>query len=403
MPNFHYSAMTADGRQVEGSCEAADEAGAMQVLRERRLAPLALRAVKAAGAGQTKRRSGSVGRREVAHFTGQLAALLNAGLPLARALKNLETQTPNPALQAMLGDIHERVSQGTTFAEALGRYPKLFSPLYISMVEAGELSGALEKALEQLAEMLEKDQALRAKLQGALTYPCIMVAVIMLSVSILMTVVLPKFAAILTDMGAALPLPTRVLMGLSQFCASWWWLILIALAAAASGIWRYVQSPTGRVRFDALKLRLPVFGQLVREVTLARFALTLGSLLRNGVPVLSALDAARNVVGNVIVANYVGGICGEMREGVSFSDALKARQAFFPPLISGMVGTGEQAGNLPEMLAKVGDYYAKEADARIRFMTTLIEPAIILIMGCVIGFVIMAILLPIFNIQSMIK
>lgn len=403
MPQYHYSAMTADGRRVDGECEAADDAGAMQVLRERRLAPLALSAAKVASERQTAARPTAIRRRDIVHLTGQLAALLKASLPLSRALKNLEEQSSHAGLQQMLADIHDHVSQGSTFAAALGRYPKQFSPLFISMVEAGELSGALVSSLERLADMMETDQALRARLQGALTYPCIMVAVLVTSIGILMTFVLPKFAAILSDLGGALPLPTRVLMGISQFCASWWWLVLLLTAALAFGLWRYVQSTTGRVRFDALKLRLPVFGQLVQEITLARFSLTLGSLLRNGVPVLSALGSARNIVGNVIVAELVGGIAGEMRDGLSFSEALKTRRSFFPPLVAGMVGTGEQAGNLPDMLEKVGDYYAKEADARIRFLTTLMEPAIILVMGVVIGFVIMAILVPIFSIQSMIK
>ncbi len=403
MASFKYSAMGPDGRRQEGELEAADEAAAMEILRARSLLPLQLSqaAGRSAAAAGAQRRS--ITRRDIGHFTNQLAALLGAGLQLAKALQSLEEQSANLTMKELLADIYREVSSGAPFADALARHPKLFPSLYISMIEAGELSGVLDVALERLAAMLEKDEQFRSKLRGAMTYPAIMLVVVVLSVVVLMTFVIPKFAGVFKDMGAALPFPTRVVMHVSGFFAGYWWIIFPVAGLAVFGLVTAARTPAGSLLLDRLKVNSPGLGKLMRELLLSRFAGTMSTLLQSGVPLLSALNATRNVMDNQVVGQLIAGVGCDIRDGMAMSQALRNRPEFFPSLVAGMVGTGEQAGNIPEMLENIGAYYGKEADRKIAFMLSLLEPVIIVVMGVFIGFIIMSIILPILDMQSMVK
>ena len=400
MPDFHYRALDASGASVEGNINAGGLAEAAVALKSRGLVPIAIKPVPVARRGRGGRK---IGRQEIGHFTHQLAALLTAKLPLARALENLGRQASQETLRTLITDITRRVNEGMPLSDALAAYPQHFDDLYCSMVKAGETGGSLDAALLRLSEMQEKDAALRSHLKGALTYPLIMLVVMLMSIVVLVTFVVPRFTGIFADMGAALPWPTQLLISTSALFREWWWLLLGIIGAGVAAIRQSLRTPQGRMTWDRIKFDLPVVGSLVREIGVARFAITLGSLLGSGVPMLKALEATRDVSGNLVISEALGAVLREVREGRTLSAALADRPALFPPLVVGMTATGEETGNLPEMLGNVGKYFAQTSDGRIHTLTTLMEPAIILLMGLMVGFIIISMLLPIFEMTSLVK
>ncbi|RMD76615.1 MAG: type II secretion system F family protein [Lentisphaerae bacterium] len=406
---FEYEAVDGSGKSTRGVLSAGDRAEALSELRRQALLPLHLReSGERTGLNQREgsRESGGgkrFSKREIATFTGQLASLLRSGLPLMRALEAIAEQAVSPAMAEGIRQIIDKVNRGETLAEALETQGS-FSQLYVSMVRTGELSGSLDVALERLAEMMERDRELASSVKGALTYPAVMGVVMVLSIVVLMTFVVPKFTVMFEDMGGKLPLPTRILIGVSSVFANYWWGLLPALAGGAGVLW-YLggRTHTGRLVVDALKLNLPLVGRVTREVTISRFALTLSTLLENGVNILDALDATAQITGSLRMNRALMEVSSQVRQGIALANALREKPDLFPPLVANMVATGEQSGNLAEMLGNVGRYYKKEAEGKVKVLTTLLEPCMIVLMGLVVGFVVMAILLPIFDMQSMVK
>lgn len=403
MAIYSYKAFDSSGKTIEDQVEGINENDIIRKLKSLNLSPLSITLEKKDGLADQSLKKKKITRRDINNITNQLASLLNARLPLAKALKALENQSTNLEMKNLIKDIYSMVSEGKTFSEALEAYPNYFSSLYRSMVKAGEIGGVLEKSLSRVSEMLEKDEELRSKLKGALTYPAIMVLVMILSILVLLTFVVPRFTGMFADMGAALPLPTTILINTSNFFQAWWWLMAIAAGSAIAGIKQYTRSDEGRLQFDKLRLNLPFAGALVKEVSISRLSLTMGSLLESGVNILQAMDAARDVVGNEYIGLTIDKIKREVKEGRTLSSAMSDHQSLFPSLVIGMVGTGEETGNLDEMLSNVGRYYMQEADVKIKALTTLLEPVIILVMGVVVGFIIIAMLLPIFEMTTMVK
>lgn len=402
MTAYTYKAIDADGKLVEGQLEGADENELLARLKSLNLSPLAVSERKSSGK-RTGSRKKKITRRDITHTTNQLSALLNAKLPLSKALQALENQAPEGALRTLVADLGAMVREGRHLSDAFAQYPQHFSSLFCSMVKAGEVGGVLEHSLASVSQMLEKDEELKSRLKGALTYPMIMMAVMTISVVVLITFVVPRFTGVFADMGAALPMPTKILIAVSELFKKWWWVMGGALALAYALVGRYVRTEKGRLAFDLLKLNLPIAGGLVREMSLARFSLTLGSLLESGVPILQAMDATRDVSGNSHISRILDGLKKEVQEGSSLSQSLARQDALFPSLVVGMVGTGEETGNLPEMLTNIGRYFSLEADLKIRRLTTLLEPVIILVMGLAVGFIIISMLLPIFEMTMMVK
>ncbi len=401
MKQYKYTAINSEGKQQDGILSAENELSAMEQLQKMNLSPLQFE--ESLDTSKSNGKRAKIKKKDIAHFTSQMSALLIAGLPLAKALKSLEEQTENLTMQDMLNDILDGITTGLTFAESLNRYPKLFTPLYISMIEAGEISGSLEMALERIDNMMAKDQEIVSKLKAALTYPLVMVSVMILSVCVLLTFVVPRFAGIFKDLGATLPLPTRILLGISGAFENYWWAMLLIIGGLIYGLIKYNQTKEGKYKIDNFKLNIPYLGPMTREIILSRFAATLSSLLISGVPILDALVSTGNVVDNLPIKKMILAIVDDIKNGISFANAMKNQSAFFPPLMVGMVGTGEQSGEIPEMLKNAGEYYTKEADAKTQVVTTLLEPIIIVVMGLIVGFIIMAILLPIFEMQSSVK
>ena len=401
MGQYKYIAINPAGEEVRGLLQAELEQHVFAALEAQGLTPLSIAPVAASSKTQLFARK-RIKRADIVNMTSQLASLMQAKLPLVKALDALQ-RTAHPSLGVLLADISSRVAQGEPLALVLEKYPQHFPPLYRSMVQAGEAGGIFPEALKQVAANQERDLEARSKMKGAMTYPLIMVAVMLLSVVVLLTFVIPRFTGVFAGMGVAMPLPTRALIFISDGLIAWWWLIA-GVGLALFGLVRTVFArPEGRLKVERYKLRLPGVGGIVRDMSLARFLGSLGALLDNGVPMLEALEATRDVAGNGWIMHALGEVQKEVSEGEALSVSLSARGELFPDLVQGMVGTGEEAGNLPEMLLSAGEYYAREGGRKIATLTTMAEPVIILVMGLMVGFVIISMLLPIFQMTMSVK
>jgi general secretion pathway protein F len=405
MPVFQYKALTAAGKAVQGLREADSPKSLRVVLRRDGVfltEVLGEQQVKAQAQREVSVRRFVFGRVSAEHLsiaTRQLAVLVHAGIPLVESLTALVEQADHERLKRVLGDVKQRVNEGSTLADAMGAHPRVFSTLYVNMIRAGETSGALEVVLVRLADFTESQARLRSKIIGTMAYPAIMLVVASLVLGILFTVVVPKILKIFEDTRATLPWMTRALIAFSTFVSGWWWALL---ALAALGIWaflRWKRTPAGRMRWHRAVLRLPVFGRLVRLVAIGRFARTLSTLLKSGVPLLTAMDIVRNVVGNERLAQVIDQSRDAIREGESIAAPLK-RSGEFPPLVHHMVAVGERSGALEEMLGNVADAYEDQVETTIGALTSLLEPIMIVAMGAVVAFIVFSVLMPILQINT---
>ena len=408
MAVFEYSALDDRGKKVSGIIDADSAAGARQKLRAARIFPVSVHEARA-GEVRPERQAFSWGRRrgrirpaEAAMLTRQLATLLGAGFPLVPALDTLLSQGRSHTFNRILAQVKDSVVAGSSFAAALARYPGTFSTLFINMVRAGESSGTLEIVLDRLAEIGEKQEELKNRIRSAMTYPLLMLAVGLLVLFFLLTYIVPSITAIFSDMNQVLPAPTRFLIRVSALVQSGWWLLLLAIAGLVVLVRMLGKTAKGRFLIDRTLLRLPALGVLVRKMAVARFSRTLGSLLENGVVLLSALEIVKNVVGNVLLADAVAAAAREVGKGQGLGNALAASRVF-PDLPIQMICVGEQSGQLEAMLYKVADVYENEVQATILRMTSLLEPVMILLMGVVVGFIVLAICLPIFEMNTLIR
>ncbi|MGD8304616.1 MAG: type II secretion system F family protein, partial [Desulfobacterales bacterium] len=322
--------------------------------------------------------------------------------PLVSAIDALVPQTKSHRLKTVLAQIKDAIVEGQSFAQALSQYPRIFTPLYVNMVRAGETSGTLEIVLERLADITEKQQDLINRIQTALAYPLFMCVVGTLVLFVLLTYIVPSITAIFVDMGQTLPTPTRLLIFLSNFFKSFWWVILIAVIGAGIALHRAKKTEKGRYVYDKTILSLPVLGVLVRKLAVARFTRTLGSLLENGVSMLIALDIVKNIAGNVLLSDAVQKAAQDVGKGQALWTALNEGQVF-PQLSIQMIQVGEQSGELEGMLNKIADVFEKEVENSIMRLTSYLEPVMILVMGCVVGFIVLSICLPIFEMNQLIK
>ena len=337
---------------------------------------------------------------ELRTTTRQLATLLQAGLPLAPALAALVEQLDHSPLASVMQNIYEQVSAGASLADALQNYQPVFSPLYINMVQAGEASGALAEVLMQLAQLLEKRQRLIGKVKAAMAYPILMTAVAAGVIVFLMAFVIPNIADIFLDMNRTLPAPTVILISFSLFIKTHFIAISIFAGAGAALAGSYVKSKKGKFHWDRAKLKLPICGDLIMKVEITRLTRTLGVMLKSGITILDALEIARGVVQNSYITSHFKQINDNITKGNPIADSLKAT-GLFPPIIHHTIAIGEMSGNLDEQLMNIADIYDEEIDTLTRSLTTLIEPIILIIMGLVVGFIVLALLLPIFEINQM--
>jgi general secretion pathway protein F len=409
MPVFAYRGLAANGRSVAGVIDADSARAARGKLRELGVYPtdLAEEAGRAGAARPWLKSFIPVFRRkipptELALMTRQLGALLGAGVQLVEALGALAEQAPRQATRKMLSQVREAVREGSSLADALVVHPDIFSDLYVGMVRAGEAAGALEAVLERLAEYSERQAEFVSKVRGALSYPIIMMCVGFGIMAFLVTYVVPQIATIFQQQHAALPAMTRALIALASFLTSYWWALLLGIAGLVGGISAALSTKAGRRFYDTWLLKIPYLGPTVVRVICARFARTLATLLASGVQLIPALQAVRRVVTNGLLADAIDQSREEIREGHGMGQTL-ARSGLFPPLLSEMIKVGERSGELERMLERVADNYEREVENSLRQMTTMLEPLMTIVMAGVILFMMLAVLLPIFQLNQLMQ
>ncbi|HBW46471.1 TPA: type II secretion system protein GspF [bacterium] len=405
MPAFKYKAMDSSNKEVSGSIDAANDRIASQQLRERGLRLFEIKASAGGfdiGSYFAKFKKKKVKARDKMVFTRQLSTLLEAGLPLLRGLTILTEQSENPTLREMIEEIKNSVQSGSSFSEAIAKYPDTFNKLYVSMVRAGEVGGVLEVVLDRLAEFAEKDAALMAKVKAAMIYPILMVCVAVTVVTILMAFVIPQFTELFASMGAELPLPTRILINISNIIKGFWWLIFGGMFGGYYGFTAWVKTPVGEKWKDGMILKLPIFGELTRKMITARFARTLGTLIQSGVPILQALSIVKDTTGNVVVGESMESVSAAVTEGEPIAAPLH-RLGVFAPMVTNMIAVGEETGALDQMLLRIADNYDMVVEEAVKGLTSLMEPAIIVFMGVTVGFIVLALFMPLFDLGSHIK
>jgi general secretion pathway protein F len=406
MPVFEYKALDQRGRTIEGLKEADSPKTLRSTLRRENVFLTEVLGQKEAAA--VAKREVSVRRfllsrisaDDIAITTRQLSVLVGAGVPLVEALSALVDQVDHERMKRVISDVKQRVNEGSSLADAMAVHPRVFSTLYVNMIRAGESSGALEVVLVRLADFTESQARLRSKVIGTLTYPAAMLVIGVVIMGILFTVVIPKITKIFDDTRVALPWTTKALIGFSSTVHDWWWVFLGAFAGAVWLFLRWRKTASGRAAWDSWVLTAPLFGSLIRQIAIARFSRTLATLLKSGVPLLTALDIVKNIVGNVRLSKVIEESRESIKEGESIAAPLK-RSGEFPPLVYHMVAIGERSGQLEEMLNNVANAYEAQVDTKVGAMTSLLEPFMIVGMGVVVAFIVFSILMPILQINNL--
>lgn len=394
MAKWVYTGKTTNGKEVTGEVEAESKGDVQVLLRKKRIR---LETVKRKqGSGLFSGMGGGVPLKDLARFTRQFSAMTSAGLPLIQCLDILAEQTEHPALKAAIQQVAADIQGGGTLADSLSKHKKIFSELYCQMIAAGEAGGILDTILMRLAEYQEKADALRRKIKGAMTYPIIVAIVAVVAVAVLMIFVVPIFANMFSESGHALPMPTRIVMGISDFMRNWFMLIIMAAGIAAFAFARYYKTEKGRLQFDGFLLRSPVFGDLERKSCVSRFTRTLGTLLNSGVSIIDALQVTARTAGNKVLEQGIYRTLESISGGQTIADPLRAT-GVFPPMVIQMIAVGERTGGLSDMLIKISDFYDDEVDAAVDTLTSLIEPMVIVVLGSIIGGVLVAMYLPMFE------
>lgn len=406
MPTFQYEAMNSVGQAVKGEIDAASSEEAIAKIRGLGNFPTKVREKAAkkgpgaprggpAGPGARPRRSvGRVGRKQLTQFTRQLSTLQDAGLPILRSLRILEQQQKPGTLRVAIRLVADDVESGATLSEAMAKHPKAFDRLYTNMVAAGEAGGVLEIILQRLADFMERSQALRRKVIGAMIYPAAVITFAILIVIGIMVVVVPKFALIFKDFGTTLPAPTQLLISISDWMAGGGWIWVIATPFIVFFFFKLLkQSQGGRYFVDNLKLSLPIIGRIVSKTAIARFSRTLGTLISAGVPILEALNITRDTAGNEVYSRALARVHDAIREGESFAAPLRQAKVV-EPMVVNMIDVGEETGDLDKMLMKVADTYDEEVEALVAGLVSLLEPVMVVVLGVIVGFIVVSLFLP---------
>ena len=404
MPKFHYTAKRGPREVVEGVLEAENRGEALTELTDLGYVPVHVSEEVASASTPVQQEAPAVRIRRIPAapltvFTRQFASLVRSYVPLLRALKILADQAKHPALRHVLPKVAEEVRQGQTLSSALAKFPQAFSPVYVNLIHSGEVSGALDVILEQLAQQAEQEEVMRTRVRMALTYPAFVGGVGCLTVIFMMTFVMPRFSRLLGGLGSRLPLATRLLLTISAWMSGrWFWALLLGVGLAGVLLWKGLGAK-GRLMRDSWVLRVPVLGPLVQQSEMARFARSCGLQLTHGIPILQALDVSVQVVNHQMIRSELLRLPEALRQGEALSNALKALSVGTPFLVN-TVAVGEETGKVGDALTEVATYYEHETERLLQTMATLLEPMLILIVGLVVGFIVMAVLLPIFEMSS---
>ncbi|MDP3786866.1 MAG: type II secretion system F family protein [Candidatus Omnitrophota bacterium] len=405
MPKFFYRAKKGPAEIIEGHIDAETEYTAISKLAQLGCYPIKIEkenSVLSEKGFYPSFFAGRVALRDMAIFTHQLSDLLGSGVTMLKALGVLSEQTENRYLKAVIENVMTEVKDGATLSSALSKHPKVFSRLFTSMVHAGEVGGMLEDVLKRLAGFYEKEEDVRGKIQTAMAYPILVSCIGVLTVFVLLSFVVPKLTTIFLEFGQALPLPTRILIQVSDFFAQFWWLILLFATLFIFLLTRINKTSEGKFRFDSLILSIPAVGEFLKKVEISRFTKSLATLLDNGVPILQALEVVSEALNNEVLKRELMRIRAEIGGGASFSGAISSSRNF-PLFVKNMISIGEEGGTLEDALHKVSGSYERDSDRLVKIMTSLIEPLMILSMGVVVGFIVIAMLLPIFQINLMVR
>ena len=395
MPDYLWKGRTPSGSIENGEITAANPAEVQRILRERKIVPTSIRSKpKEISIPFLK---GRISSRAISVFTRQFSVMINAGLPLIKCLDIQVAQVESERFKDILKDLISAVEGGSTLADALREHKEIFGDLYVNMVEAGEKGGSLATILARLAEYLEKADSIKRKVKGAMVYPAAIVIVAIMAVAILLTFVIPTFATLFRDLGGQLPLPTRIVIALSDFLRKYFFFILAAAIGLVLAVRYYYKTEIGHLQIDSFLLKLPIFGTLIKKQAIARFSRTLSTLLSSGVNILDALEITAGTTGNKLVENAVLRSRTSIAQGESIAEPLSKEKALFPPMVVQMITIGEQTGGLDEMLSKVADFYDDEVDQAVANLMNALEPIVILLLGGVIGGMVMAMYLPIFK------
>lgn len=406
MPRFRYKAVAANGRVQQGELEAPSHEAAIQSLQNAGHLPISANEIASRHSfyqslGHLLQRRRTVSRNDTILFMSELATLLQAGLPLDHALRTLTDLTASAPMKAVIRDIMERIQGGANLSDAMAEQPHVFNRLQINMIRAGEASGALYSVIGRLATYLECMNDLRNSVITALIYPAILLVMAGLSLFVLMTFVVPKFVPLFADVGQALPLLTQIVFGFAAFFQKTWWVIICLIVILTWFVDKQLADPEKRQRFDAWCLRLPYLGNLFKQIETARFARTLGTLVGNGVPLLSAVELVKDVIGNRQLAAVMPGVIASLEQGQSLARPLRDSQ-LFPALSVQLIEVGEESGNLDEMLMKVADIYDRQVQTSLKRMLTLLEPVLILGLGALIGIIIISILMAMLGLNKLV-
>ena len=402
---YAYKVRDRAGKLVEGQLEADNAQLVVSKLRSMGYVPIEIQA-------QTKQKLSSdikmpglsdrVKLKDVSVFARQFATMINAGLSLLRSLYILAEQTESKPLANIANQVRIDVEKGSSLSAALAKHPKAFNRLFVAMVRAGEIGGVLDTVLMRLADTIEKQVELRRKVKSAMTYPAVVAVLVLFILTAMLLFIIPMFEGLYKELGGSLPMPTTVLIKISSVARKLWYLIVIAEVAGVFFFRRWINSEAGRQKWDAIKLKFPIFGPLVRKTALARFSRTLSALVRSGVPILESLDIVAETSGNHVVATAVYDTQAAVKRGEPLSKKLEDHPVF-PPMVVQMMAVGEETGALDEMLDKIADFYDAEVEATVDAMTSLIEPLLIVVMGVCVGGMVIALYLPMFNIIKLIK
>ncbi|MCL6623776.1 MAG: type II secretion system F family protein [Fimbriimonadales bacterium] len=404
MPRFSYSAVDASGRPVQGVMEAENEQLLLQHLHDQNLHVTEIRL--APGRGEAKASSLFKARkpklRNLVFFSRQFATMINAGIPMLRCLEILSAQTRDPALKSAIVEVTSDVRGGSSLNEALAKHPLVFSRLYVNMVRAAELGGVLDEILDRLAAFLEYEMEVRGKIKSAMTYPILVLAFSIIMLFALFTFVLPKFKEIFEGMNVQVPKVKAILFGIGDLFQNFWWAMILTAVGAFMGLKLWGRTPQGAYQLDFIKLKLPIVGELVLKMSVARFARTLGTLLSSGVPMMRSLEIVGDTSGNRVLIQAIDQARVAIREGQKLSDPLVA-SGLFPPMVTQMVDVGEESGRLSDMLVKVSEFYDREVETTVKGLTTMIEPLLIIFMGVIVGFIAISVMTPIFQLVNSVQ
>ena len=401
MPTFAWTGRARDGKSTKGTMDAASEAAVVATLRRQ---GIQANKVKAAGTGLNANLEISflkpkITMKDIVVFTRQFATMIDAGLPLVQCLEILSKQQENKTFREILTSVKEDVESGSTFAEALRKHPKAFNELYVNLVAAGEVGGILDTILNRLAGYIEKAMKLRKKVKSAMTYPATIVGIAVVVIAVILLFVIPTFAKMFADFGSALPMPTQIVINLSNFIQDYILAIIIFIALFIVAVKKIYATEKGREKMDHWALKLPVFGVLIRKVAVAKFSRTLSTMISSGVPILDGLEIVRKTAGNRTIEKAIGKVRSSISEGNTIAEPLK-ESGVFPPMVCQMIEVGEQSGALDTMLGKIADFYDDEVDDAVNNLTAMMEPMLMLFLGTTVGGLVIAMYLPIFKIAG---